>query len=409
MAGPLEGIRVLDLGQFIAAPGASQILREMGAEVIKIEPLQGDWTRSSRDFGEPMLRAHNRGKKSIAVDLKAEKSRSVMTRLIQNADVLIHNMRPGAMDSLGYSAADVAEINPQVVYGCVTGFGGNGPSAGRSGLDIAAQAESGLMSITGEHGGLPLRVGTTIVDAASAHALAEGVLGALVGRSRTGRATPVEVSLLDVAVHLQAAEFARYAMTARTPLRRGNGQPGAAPAADLIQTSDGYIVLSGYSATHWPRLCALLGRPELADDPRYSDNDQRVAHRVELMEDLSSALAGKSSDECVEMLAPHGIVVGSVRNYDQVLRAPDVVDNGTIVDAIAVDGTSYRTPRAPVRFADANNANQGTEVVGLAVPGLGEHTREVLSLLGFGDEYIEQLESEGVVGTHLTPTELVLQ
>ena len=404
MTKPLAGIRVLDLGQFIAAPGAGQIMREMGADVVKIEPLQGDWTRSSRDFGEPMLRAHNRGKRSIALDLRATGSRNVMVELLRHADVLLHNMRPGAMASLGYSAAEVAQINPCVVYASVSGFGPAGPSSMRSGLDIAAQAESGLMSITGEAGGLPLRVGTTIVDAATAHALTEGVLASLLCRERTGTAVPVEVSLLDVAVHLQAADLARFGVGGEMPQRRGNGQPGAAPAADLIKTSDGYVVLSGYSTTHWPKLCALLGHPEFADDPRYRDNEQRVLHRHELIADLSSALEGLSSDECVALLAPHGIVIGAVRDYAQVLEAADIIDNRTVVEGIADDGSSYLTPRTPTRFA-------GTvpEAAGLRVPRLGEHTREILAEVGLSNDQVDQLESAGVIGSDLAPAQLVMQ
>ncbi len=388
---PLEGIRVLDFGQFVAAPGASQALVDLGADVIKVEPLQGDWVRTGTSFGEAILRTYNRGKRSIAVDLKDPRGLELAERLIADADVLIQNMRPGAMAALGLGPERARELNPRIIYATVSGFGLRGPSRNRPGLDIAAQAESGLMSITGTADGPPLKVGTTIVDAAAAHVLTEAVLAALLDRERFGRVATVEVSLLEVALHLQSSDWTGHSITGTAPCRRGNAQPGVAPAADLIETADGHIVLSGYSAHHWPRLCEVLGRPELATDPRFVDNDARVAHRDELLQELSSALSGRTSEECVQLLSTNGLVVGAVRTYDQVRASEDVVAGEMFTSGEHFDGSSFDVVRLPFRLgADADRSVR-------RVPRLGEHSISVATEAGYSAAELDSLEQDGVL------------
>ncbi|MFD6058183.1 CaiB/BaiF CoA transferase family protein [Rhodococcus wratislaviensis] len=388
---PLEGIRVVDFGQFVAAPGASQSLVSLGADVIKVEPREGDWVRSGTSFGEAILRTYNRGKRSIALDLKDSRGLGVAERLVSDADVVIQNMRPGAMEALGLGPDRVNVLNPRAIYATVSGFGLRGPSRHRPGLDIAAQAESGLMSITGELGGTPLRVGTTIVDAATAHVLTEAILAALLERERFGRVAAVEVSLLEVALHLQSADWTGYSVTGSSPCRRGNGQPGVAPAADLIETSDGYIVLSGYSAQHWPRLCEVLGRVDLAGDPRFADNEARVAHREELLTELSVALGGRTSEECVQLLASNGIVVGAVRTYDQVRESDDVIAGEMFTCGEHFDGSAFDVVQTPFRLGGDSDRTARR------VPRLGEHSGEIVTGIGYSAAELDELVEAGVL------------
>lgn len=395
---PLQGIRVVDFGQFVAAPGASQALIELGADVIKVEPPEGDWVRAGTAFGEAILRSYNRGKRSIALNLKDPRGLEVAERLVANADVIIQNMRPGAMAALGLGQDRVRELNPRAIYATVSGFGLNGPSRNRPGLDIAAQAESGLMSITGELGGSPLRVGTTIIDTATAHVLTQAILAALLERERFGRVAPIEVSLLEVAIHLQSAEWISHSLTGIPLVRRGNGQPGVAPAADLIQTSDGYIVVSGYSAHHWNLLCEVLGHPEMATDPRFVDNEARVAHRGELLATMSDALGDRTSEECVQLLASKGIVVGAVRDYDQVRRSEDVIASEIFVRGEDPDGTSFDVARMPYQLGDKHD-----DAV-RRVPHLGEHSVEIAAGIGYTEAELEALVAAGVLLTGETAT-----
>ena len=233
---PLSGVRVVDLGQYIAGPGAAMALAELGADVTKIEPLSGDQARHIGRYGESMVRAYNRGKRSIALDLKSEAGRDAALRLIGRSDVVIQNLRPGAVDKLGLGPAQVRARFPRVVYLSIAGFPAGTPSQDRPGYDIAAQAESGLMSVTGEPDGLPQKVGVPIVDAAAAQLGAQAVLAALFGRERNGHGATLEVSLLETALHLQAATFCEYLAGAPEPTRIGHGQPHNAPAAELVAT-----------------------------------------------------------------------------------------------------------------------------------------------------------------------------
>ncbi|RYZ06575.1 MAG: CoA transferase, partial [Comamonadaceae bacterium] len=289
-AAPLAGVRVIDLGQYIAGPGAAMALAELGAHVTKIEPLAGDQARHIGRYGESMVRAYNRGKQSIALDLKSTAGRDVALRLIAQSDVVIQNLRPGVVDKLGLGPAEIRARFPRVIYLSIAGFSGNGPSHARPGYDIAAQAESGLMAVTGEPDGLPQKVGVPVVDAAAAQLGAQAVLAALYGREKTGRGETLEVSLLETALHLQAATWCEYLAGGPEPTRMGHGQPHNAPAAEIVATRDGHIVLSAYAEDHWQRFCRIVGREALASDPRFATNDLRVKHRAELRDVLRECL-----------------------------------------------------------------------------------------------------------------------
>ncbi|MBU1361115.1 MAG: CoA transferase [Gammaproteobacteria bacterium] len=389
---PLAGVRVIDLGQYIAGPGAAMTLAELGADVIKVEPLAGDQARHIGRYGESMIRAYNRGKRSIALDLKHPQGLAAALRLIAGSDVVIQNLRPGAVEKLGLGPQPLRERDPRLIYLSISGFGSRGPSRDRPGLDIAAQAESGLMSVTGEPDRLPQKVGTPIVDAATAHLGAQAVLAALFARERSGVGETIETSLLEVAMHLQTPTWCDYLGGAPEPTRMGDGQPNNAPAAEVMPTRDGHIVLSAYAEEHWARLCRLMGREELIADPRFDTNRHRVENRPALREVLRDWLAGFTSDECVQLLGRNGIVAGAVRSYSQVLASPDLAASGMLVEAPASDGTGYRALGLPYRLGDRPRAEPA------AAPDIGAHCDDVLAEAGYSATEIDALKRAGIAG-----------
>jgi crotonobetainyl-CoA:carnitine CoA-transferase CaiB-like acyl-CoA transferase len=396
MSAPLDGVRVLEFGQLLAGPNAALILAELGADVIKVEPLAGDAGRELQSAAftgsstSPTFVAFNRGKRSIALDLKSEAGREVGRRLIEQADVVIESSRPGAMERLGLGGEDARRINPRLVYASVSGFGFVGPERERRGVDLVIQAESGIMSITGERDGRPLKVGFTVVDVAAGNVLAQAILAALLRRERTGAGDLVQVSLLEVALHLQAQPLTEYLATGAVPERNGNAAPMTAPA-DMARTSDGHIVISAYLDDHWRILCARLGRPELADDPRFATKVARVAHRQELLATLEESLMTRTRAEWLAELQPAGLVVGVVKDYADIESSAQVEANGSIVTLDTADGSELRTVRLPFRLGGWQPVRRP------APPEVGQHTAEILAELGYLPEQIEQRIADGAV------------
>lgn len=390
-AGPLAGIRVLDLGQYIAGPSAAQSLSDLGADVIKIESLAGDQTRGIGAFGDSMMRAFNRDKRSVALDLAHETGNAIMHRLLEDADVLIQNFRVGSAERLGLGADELMGRYPGLIYASITGFGTRGPSKARPGLDIAAQAEFGMMHTTGLADGEPQRVGFHAVDTAAANALVTGILAALFTRTTTGRGTHVETSLMESALSVQAAAWGEFTVTGVAPRRKGNGQPYAAPAADTFEASDGTIVISAYTRQKWSALCTLIGRPDMIDDPRFVDNPARVANRPAMVAAVNEAFSDSTRDEAVERLLEAGIVAGSVRSFDEIVKDKDVLASGVLVDVAGPDGSSFTSPGLPFTL----DGHRRTASV--SAPKHGEHTGSLLSGLGFSSAEIDDLIASRVV------------
>lgn len=378
MDAPLRGLRVVEFGQFIAVPAAGQALVDLGADVVKVEPAAGDAARNTgwaRDPYGPMFTAYNRGKRSVVLDLRTERGREQALKLALRADVVLQNARPGAMQKQGLGAARLMELSPRLVYGQVSGFGQDGPASLRPGFDIAAQAESGMMSLNGDADRAPVRLGFTVVDVLAAQTLTSGVLAALLGRAITGRGNLVSLSLIDVAVAALSNAWADYGLTGAMPLRRGNGQPSSAPAAEVIATRDGMVVVSAYTEDHFPRLCSAIGRPELAHDPRFSTNAMRVQHRPALLQVLAQAWQAKSSDEVCDELTRAGVVVGAIRTMADVHPGHAGVSPDLFVEVTAAGRAAVQVPGLPLTLA-------GVQRSGGRLPALGEHTDEVLAELG---------------------------
>ena len=375
---PLQGLRVVELGQYIAAPAAGQTLADLGADVIKLEPPSGDASRhvgwAQDDFG-PMFSAYNRDKRSVVLDLRSAEGRSLARQLALSADVVLANSRPGALEKLGLGGEQLTAEAPRLVYGRVSAFGQTGPASVRAGFDIAAQAESGMKSLNGEADRDPVRVGFTVVDVMAAQSLSNGVLAALVRRGVSGKGALVDLSLIDMAISSMAYSWAEYHQSGEMPVRRGNGQPSAAPAADVIKTRDGMVVLSAYMDDHFVRLCQTIGKPELAQDARFATNRARVVHRAELMSVLRDALSHFDSDALVDMLAEGGIVAGAIRNMSQVRAGHAGVSADLFVEAQGAE-------RPPVSVPGLSINMDGIQRRAGRLPALGEHTREVLAELG---------------------------
>ena len=362
------------------------ILAELGADVIKVESLTGDIARNVGPFGQAMIRSYNRDKRSVALDLRCPQGIAVVKRLIAWADVFIQNLRPGLVEELGIGSEAMRAADSRLIYVSVSGFGVDGPSRERPGLDIAAQAESGMMSVTGEPDRPPQRVGFPIVDAATTHVAAHAVLAALFKRERTGYGDAIQTSLLEVALHLQAPAWSEYAATGKEPTRQGSGQTTAAPAAELIQTRDGWVVLSAYTQDHWARLCRTIEHPDLINDPRFATNSARVSYKAALLVELTAALGSLSTEECIALLTRNQIVTAAVRSYSQVRKSADVGASCMFVQKR--EENSFEAPRL-YQLSRKGKLTDG-------IPSVDQHTASILRELGFAEREVAAMLDAGV-------------
>lgn len=386
---PLDGMLVLDFAQLIGGPAAAMILADLGAEVIKVEPPGGDSSRqlrgsTSADGSSAMYEAFNRGKRCMCVDLRHSEARAAVLELVERADVVIEASRPGVMARLGLGLEACRDRNPRLVHASLTGFGSSGPDRDRGGVDLVVQAESGIMSVTGAADGPPTKVGFTVVDVAAGNVLAQAVLAALLRRERTGLGAAIEVSLLDVALHLQSVPLTEFLASGVVPTRCGNAAPMTAPA-DLLRTADGHIVISAYIERHWRALCAILDRHDLVTDHRFCTVAARVENRSALIQELEAALRHRSSAEWLTDLESAGVVAGAVRTYDEVVEREAQRRDSAVIPVGDRLGL-----RLPVRYQDWDPAASTTP------PRLGEHTGLVLStIVGLTPEEAEAFLAAG--------------
>lgn len=386
MEPPLTGVTVLEIGVFMAAPFATMQLADLGARVIKIEnPDAPDPTRETGPFidghSSPFARL-NRNKESVALDLKSEAGRAAFLRLVGRADALVENLRPGALRRLGLGPDELAAINPGLVYASVSGFGQDGPLAGLPGLDIMAQARSGLMSITGSPGGDPVKVGVPICDLVSGLYTALAVTAALRHRECGGGGQHVDVSLLESGVSLGVWEAGRFFATGEVGGPLGSAHQTGAPY-QAIRCADGWVTLGAITPKTWDGLCAALDLPQLHADPRYADSGSRHEHRVPLVAAISEVTRSRSVAWVVDALVAAGVPVAPIEDYGAVFTDPHLQQREFFWDAAHPELGAVRQLGSPMRLS-ATPARRGT-----AGPVLGADTRAVLREAGCTDAEID--------------------
>ncbi len=389
---PLDGIRVVDLTRILAGPFATMTLADLGADVIKVErPGTGDETRH---WGPPFhegvatyFLSVNRNKRGMALDLKHGRGKEILWRLLESADVLVSNFRPGVMVRLGLGHETVARRCPDLVYALLNGYGEDGPFAGRAAFDLVIQAESGLMDLTGWPSGPATKVGVSIADEVAGMLLVQGILTALLARHRDGRGQKVEIALHDAVLSAFTHQAQGYLTTGSKPRRLGNSHPSLVPYRPFT-AADGEIVVGVASEQQWVRFCGALGLRELASDPRFASNAGRVVHREAVERVLSDHLATGSVEHWLVRLREASVPSGRVRTVAEALDGPEAEARKLIVTG---PGMNYPMVGQPIRLDGA------TCPVRLAPPTLGEHTREVLLELGYDEGQVDRIAASGAV------------
>ncbi len=353
---PLAGLRVLELARILAGPWIGQTLADLGADVIKVEAPEGDDTRM---WGPPFIEHDgdrsaayfhgcNRGKKSVTADFRTEEGRAVVLDLASRADVLIENFKVGGLAKYGLDYDSVAAINPGLVYCSITGFGQTGPYAARAGYDFLIQGMSGLMSITGEPDGQPMKVGVAVTDIFTGLYGVIGIQAALAQRASTGRGQHIDLSLLDSATAILANQAMNFLATGTVPGRLGNGHPNIVPY-QVFPVSDGFIIIATGNDRQYVALCNVIGRPELSDDPRFKTNSDRVANRDALVPLLSEATAAFGKQDLLSRLDAVFVPAGPINTIDDVFADPQVIDRGMEIHPGGIPGV-----RSPWVFSDSD-------------------------------------------------------
>jgi len=397
MAGPLQGIRVLDLTWVLAGPFASMILCDLGADVIKVErPPYGDAARLTGPIvnGESCyFFSINRGKKSICLDLKTERGRDLFLRLVDLSDVVMENFTPGSMDKLGLGYDVLHKRNPRLIYAATSGFGQTGPDRLRPALDIVVQGMGGVMSITGEPDGPPVRPGLSLGDIAAGLYTAIGVLAALRERESSGEGQLVDIAMLDCQIAILENAFIRYFATGELPKPIGTRHPIATPF-QAFPTKDGWIVLalSWGVENQWELLCATIGRVNLIDDPRFDTPYLRTEHHAELEPILNEAIRQKTTSEWLREFDAIGLPCGPLNNIAQAAEHPQVVARRMLLDVEHPHIGRLKLPDTPVKLSRTPGGIKGPS------PALGQDTYEVLSaLLGLSAEQLDELAQASVI------------
>jgi len=381
--GPLSDLLVVDLTRVLAGPFCTQTLRDLGARVIKVErPGTGDDARAIGPFVEgdsAYFTSINRGKESIALDLKDEADRVVFDALLARADVLVENYRPGALERLGYGWDTLHARHPRLVLAAASGFGQTGPLAARPAYDLVVQAMGGLMSLTGEPGGEPTRVGTSIGDLAAGLFTTIGVLTALHDRERTGEGQLVDVAMLDCQVALLENAIARYETTGQVPGPIGSRHPSITPFC-AVHTRDAPIVIAAGNDGLFRRLCECLGHPEWSDDPDFASNALRTEHETRLRLKLESVLVDETAEHWLDRLGAAEIPCGPIQDVAQVLDHPQVKARGMVAEATTPGGHPLRVAGPAIKLS-AHDLPGGGEA-----PRLDAHRQALLDELGLSSE-----------------------
>ena len=390
MAGPLAGLRVLELARILAGPWAGQILADLGADVTKVERKgSGDDTRG---WGPPFVEATegghldaayfhatNRGKRSIEIDFESEDGRRIVKKLATRSDVLVENFKVGGLAKFGLDHASLSNENPRLIYCSVTGFGQSGPYATRPGYDLMAQGIGGIMDLTGAPDGEPQRAGVPVADIFTGIYSVVGILAALIERERTGRGCLVDTALVDSQVGVLANQALNYLISGKVPRRIGNAHPNIVPY-QVFPVADGHIIIATGNDSQFGKLCALLGESKIAEEPRYRSNSDRLANREELIARLSALTLRWRRDDLLAKLEGLGVPAGPINTLEQVFADPQVIHRGMRIDrpSAAAKGGTIPGVRTPIIIGGRPMAAERPS------PRLGEHTAEVLREIGEG-------------------------
>ena len=392
---PLDGVKVLDCTAILAGPYCTMLLADMGADVVKVErPGGGDDTRR---MGPPFLGGDavsflmvNRNKRGIVLDLKSEEGIALFRKMAARSDIMVENLRPGAMSSLGLGYEDLRRENPALIYCSISGFGGSGPYKDRTGFDLVAQGMSGVMSITGHPGAPPAKVGVPISDLNAGMYASYGILCAYINRLKTGQGQLVDTSLLEGAMAYTVWESASYFATGETPGPVGSAHRMTAPY-QAFRTADGYINIGAANQSTWERLCKALGREELLSEPRFATNADRVVNIKDLSATLEETLRKKPMGQWLPLLEKNGVPSGPINDMAAVYADPQVQARNMMVTLQHPKAGQLKTIGIPVKLSDT----PGT--IRRPAPTLGQHTDEVLREMGLPAGEIERLRKAGVV------------
>jgi len=394
----LEGIRVLDLSQFEAGPSCAETLAWLGADVIKIEPPSGEQSRrglSERpDVDSVFFCLLNCNKRAVTLNLKSDRGKQIFTELVKTADVVLENLGPGSMERLGFGYEDLARINPRIISASVKGFGSTGPYATYNSFEMIAQAMGGVMALTGEKDGPPLRIESGLGDTGSGLHAAIGILAAIVQRQVTGVGQRIEVAQMDVVVNLTRIHYRDFYLGVDPIPRKGNRSPAACPSNTYKCKPFGpndYVFIHTANIEMWKALTKVLGRPELGDDPRYQTREGRMAEQAQLEAMVEAFTATRTKHEVMELMGRAGVPCGAVLDSTEVMHNEHLRQRGMIVDIDHPTRGMMPTPGNPIRMSDSP-----TEVI--RAPLLGEHNAEVYGKeLGLGEDDLAALKRDKVI------------
>ncbi|MPZ99245.1 MAG: CoA transferase [Dehalococcoidia bacterium] len=405
-SGPLAGLRVLDLTWVLSGPFCTMTLGDLGADVIKVErPPYGDVSRTTGplvDGESGYFFSVNRGKRSISVDLKSEEGRALFRDLVREVDILVENFTPGAMAGLGLGYDALSEVNPALIYCAISGYGQTGPLSSLPALDVIVQGAGGVMSITGEPDGPPVRPGLSLGDIAAGLYGAVGVLSAVHERERSGKGQFVDISMLDCQLAILENAFMRYHVTGKVPEKLGTRHPTAVPF-QAFPTADGYIVvaLAWGVPNQWALLCAELGVPELIDDPRFATSTARSEHHAELEPLLAAGFKQRTTEEWVESLQRYEMPCGPLNTIPEAAASPQVQAREMLVPVTHHTLGAVPLTNTPVKLSRTPGGIRGSS------PDMGQDTRDVLrELLQLDEPAVTGLLERGVVSEERPPVDL---